>query len=580
MSNYSKTEYSVDAVRVSTLKQRMTGDSPEDQKLQIDRHRKIVSSALNTNIINIHSFEFTESGSGQLDEQPILEALEWCKKSDKRIKYFFIKSIDRFTRGGSTMYGILKAQLAKYGIQLVDTYGIISQQKVNTLEHLGLEYEWSTYSPTFISELLEAERAHSEVRDILTRMIGAEARYVRMGYAVRPAPYGLMNVKIDTSEHGKRVIRQPKEGEAIHIRRMFDGRLQGSLSDKEIVHEVNELGYRSRIMQIHDKADKRKINGTRGGKKLTVKHLQQLIQKPIYAGINIEKWTEGKPVKCQRFNGIVSIDEFNQANRGKVFIDVNDGAITIHRNKPEKWRLTKRKENPDFPYKQYVNCPKCQNPLLGSAPRSKSGKHIAYYHCSRHHKYWSENKREFDKTIEVFCSKLEFTKSFRNKFREIVLEEWEKCRDNARTDSMSISNKIVQLKQEQQLATDKIKYLESPIAIKNIEAELERLEMEIGKLQDQRNKKDNEETDIQTLINYCLYYMEHLKELLLEGSNPLKDAAMFGLVFDNVPTYEDLKNGTPDLAPVFVLNDHYQSSKSLTVSHTGLEPFDPITTVF
>lgn len=573
MANYSKTEYSVDAVRVSTLKQRMTGDSPEDQKVQIDRHRKIVSSALNSNIVNIQSFVFTESGSGQLDEQPILEALEWCKKSDKRIKYFFIKSIDRFTRGGSTMYGTLKSLLAKYGVQLVDTYGVISQQKVNTLEHLGLEYEWSTYSPTFISELLEAERAHSEVRDILTRMIGAEARYVRMGYAVRPAPYGLMNVKVDTLEHGKRVIRQPKEEEAIHIRRMFDGRLQGSLSDKEIVHQVNELGYRSRIMHLHDKADKRKIIGTRGGKKLVVKHLQQLIQKPIYAGVNIEKWTEGKPVKCQKFSGIVTIDEFNQANRGKVFIEVSGDIITIHRNKPEKWRLTKRRENPDFAYKQYVLCPKCQNPLLGSAPRSKSGKHIAYYHCSRGHKYWSENRVEFDKTIELFCSQLEFTKSFRNKFRQIVLEEWEKRRDNVRADSMMISNKIVQLKQEQQAITDKIKYLESPIAIKSIEAELERLELEIGKLQDQRNRKDNEETDIQTLINYCLYFMEHLKELLLEGVNPLKDAAMFGLVFDTLPTYEDLKNGTPRLAPVFELNRGYESSKSLSVTPKGIEPF-------
>lgn len=571
MTDYTKTEYSVDATRVSTLKQRMTGDSPEDQKIQIDRHRKIVSSALNRNIVNIHSFEFTESGSGQLNEQPILEALEWCKKSDKPIKYFFVKSIDRITRGGSTMYGILKAQLSRYGIQLVDTYGVIGQQKVNTLEHLGLEYEWSTYSPTFISELLEAERAHSEVRDILTRMIGAEARYVRMGYTVRTAPYGLMNAKIDTLEHGKRVILQPKEGEAIHIRRMFDGRLQGSLSDKEIVQQINELGYRSRIMHLHDKSDKRKIIGTRGGKKLSVKQFQQFIQKPIYAGVNIEKWTEGKPVKCLKFNGIVTVDEFNQANRGKVFIEMTGDVISIHRNKPEKWRLTKRRENPDFAYKQFVLCPRCQNPLLGSAPRSKSGKHIAYYHCSRSHKYWSENRDEFDKTIEKFCSQLEFTKSFRNKFREIVLEEWEKRRDNARSDSMTISNKIVQLKQEQQAVTDKIKFLESSVAIRSMEAELERLELEIGKLQDQRNKKDDEETDIQTLINYCLYFMEHLKELLLEGVNPLKDAAMFGLVFDELPTYEDLANGTPRLAPVFVLNRDYESSKSLSVSPQRFE---------
>lgn len=364
---------------------------------------------------------------------------------------------------------------------------------------------------------------------------------------------------------------KPKDGESIHVRRMFEGRMKGSLTDKEIVEEVNELGFRSRITNAHDKQDRSKIIGLRGGKKLSVKQFQQYIQKPIYAGVNIEKWTDGKPVKCQQFNGVVTIEEFNLANRGKVVIEVANDIITIHRNKPEKWRLTKRRENPDFAYKQYVLCPRCQNPLLGSAPKSKSGKHIAYYHCSRNHKYWSENRIKFDKTIERFCSQLNFTKSFRNKFREIVLEEWEKRRDSARSDSMIVGNQIVKLKEEQQAITDKIKYIESPVALRHLEAELERLEIEIGQFQDQRNKKEKEEVDIQTLINYCLYFMEHLKELLLEGTNTLKDAAMFGIVFDAIPTYEDLVNGTPRLAPVFELNRDYESSKSLSVSQVGLE---------
>lgn len=571
MTNYNKTEYAVGAVRVSTLKQRMTGDSPEDQKSQIELHVKKVAPVYQSEIIIDKWFTFTESGNGEFDAQPVLKALEYCKTSNRKIKYFFIKSIDRFTRGGSAVYSLLIMQLAKYGIQVVDCYGVISSQKINTLQNLGIEYDWSLFSPSYMNELLTAERGKDEVRDILTRMIGAEVRYVRMGYAVRTPVYGLENIKVDTIEHGKRVILQAKGDEAVHVRRMFEGRIQGSLTDKEIVHQVNELGFCSRITKKHDKLDKGKIIGNRGGNKLTVKQFQQFIQKPIYAGVNIEKWTEGKPVKCQRFNGIVTIDEFNQANRGKVFIEMNGEVIIIHRNKPEKWRLTKRRENPDFAYKQFVLCPRCQNPLLGSSPRSKSGKHIAYYHCARNHKYWSENRTEFDKTIEAFCSEVKFTRSFRNKFREIMLEEWEKRRDNARDDSVMIGKQVIQLKQEQQAIADKIKFIESPVALKYMESDLERLELEVGKLQDQRNKKEKEEVDIQTLINYCLYFMEHLKELLLEGTNPLKDAAMFGLIFDTIPTYEDLVNRTPRLAPVFELNRDYESSKSLSVTPQRVE---------
>ena len=53
-------------------------------------------------------------------------------------------------------------QLTRYGVRLVDIYGIIGAKDVNTLEHLGVEYNWSVYSPTKKTEILEAERPHGE----------------------------------------------------------------------------------------------------------------------------------------------------------------------------------------------------------------------------------------------------------------------------------------------------------------------------------------------------------------------------------------------------------------------------------
>lgn len=46
-------------------------------------------------------------------------------------------------------------------------------------DHLGFEYKWSVYSPVKKSEILEAERSKDELRDIMSRMIGAEIRYTR-----------------------------------------------------------------------------------------------------------------------------------------------------------------------------------------------------------------------------------------------------------------------------------------------------------------------------------------------------------------------------------------------------------------
>ncbi|MBU4203387.1 MAG: hypothetical protein KKD59_05495, partial [Acidobacteria bacterium] len=80
---------------------------------------------------------------------------------------------------------------------------------------------------------------------------------------------------------------------------------------------------------------------------------RRFVQNPIYAGINVEKWTEEKPVKG-KFEGLVSIKLFNKANRGKVVIAEQNGEITIHKDKPPDYLLNKQVKNPLFPYKRHV----------------------------------------------------------------------------------------------------------------------------------------------------------------------------------------------------------------------------------
>ena len=281
-------ENAIAAIRVSSDKQGLQGDSPEDQKQKIERYA-------NSRGVTIKKFFiFIESASKE--QQPVQEAIDYCKNPKNDIQLFIIKSIDRFTRGGSYLYDHLKIQLTENNVRLIDIYGIIGNQEVNTLEHLGLEYKWSKYNPTKKAEILEAERAKDEIRDIMTRMIGAEVRYVRMGYRVRPAPFGYENTKIET-EHGKRVILTDHPVESEWIRRMFQLRIEGIKTDKQIVMELNKLGFKSRISYRRSKDNKRKVIGQRGGNPLTIKQFWRYIEKPIYAGINIEKWTADQPIK-------------------------------------------------------------------------------------------------------------------------------------------------------------------------------------------------------------------------------------------------------------------------------------------
>ena len=91
MQPNTTTRTAIAAIRVSSIKQGTDGDSPDAQKEQIERF------ANNKGIKIKKFFVFLESASK--DQQPMQEAINYCKKN--KVDLFIIKSIDRFTRGGS-----------------------------------------------------------------------------------------------------------------------------------------------------------------------------------------------------------------------------------------------------------------------------------------------------------------------------------------------------------------------------------------------------------------------------------------------------------------------------------------------
>src|SRR5476651_779256 len=110
MYDQPKAQNAVAAIRVSTTKQGTDGDSPEAQREQLEKFA-------DTHHIEIKKiFVFLESASKE--QQPMQEAIDYCKNPKNNIQLFIIKSIDRFTRGGSYSYDHLKLQLERYGVNL------------------------------------------------------------------------------------------------------------------------------------------------------------------------------------------------------------------------------------------------------------------------------------------------------------------------------------------------------------------------------------------------------------------------------------------------------------------------------
>lgn len=406
--------------------------------------------------------------------------------------------------------------------------------------------------------MLEAERAKDELRDIMSRMIGAEIRYSQLGYWMRRPPFGFISEKIET-KHGKRCTLKPHPTEGKYMKMMFELRAEG-MHDSDVVAKVNALGCRTRVQYKRDKVDRTKVIAKVGGDPMTVKAMQKYLSNSVYAGVNTEKWTGGKPVRCV-FKGLVSIETFNQANRGKHFIIVDDkDNISIHKKQPPEHLVNKGKRNPDFPYRKFILCPNCNNPLSGSASRGKGGKYYPAYHCSNHGHYYRIPKQELENTVAAFVSNLTVSNEKIETVLEAVRIEWNRRNQSLLQELEGMEERIQELRKDAAATMDKIRVLSSATAIKFMEEDLVRIESQIEDLASQKAKKANEQTtDCSQILARVKYFLEHLDELLQKQIDPIKKAQLFAVIFNRTPTYEEIKIGTPKtphftgVSPVFEL---------------------------
>jgi hypothetical protein len=122
---------------------------------------------------------------------------------------------------------------------------------------------------------------------------------------------------------------------------------------------------------------------------------------------------------------------------------------------------------------------------------------------------------------------------------------------------------ITDLQNQVRQAVNKIKMLNSETTIKYMEEDIMRLEEEIKSLTVERQKMTPQESvNIEKFCAYVKYYAEHLDELLLHYSNPILQARYFGVIFNDVPTYDDIVRGTPDCTKITGVNKIFKSKKS------------------
>jgi hypothetical protein len=506
---------------------------------------------------------FRESFSGRKEQRPVFEEIiAHLDEHPGEVKYYVFRAIDRFTRGGSFSYETMKRELSRRGVQMVDTYGIIQPSK-NTLEDLGFEYDWSTFSPSEITELVVSSNAKTEVTNILTRMIGQEIRLTQQGYKIRQSQDGYRNEKVYV-DGKKRTIQVPDPARAKFYIEMFNLRAAGQLTDPEIVDRVNATGFRSRIHNWWDKSHERIIGQTEG-RLLTVKQLQAVIQKPIYAGFVCEKWTRYELVKAP-YDGLISVETFNRANRGKVRILADGQGFRLMTHSDLEDVSRRDKHNPLFPYKNVILCPLCKRPFLGSSSRGKSGQRFPAYHCSRGHAYFRVKKSTLETAVEKFVGNLRFRSDVLERLETVLVMRFRKQQVRIMKSAVDVGKNVAELEIQKASALKSYLAATSPVVKAGIEQEIEKLDRDIKGARGERNKLEITEQEIHEFVREAKSIMEHPSELLLNPVNTRQQQALYRAVFDGLPDYHQILNGTPKLAWIFELSSANRAANFATVS--------------
>jgi len=544
--------------RVSTAKQSKNGESLQVQEKECREFCK-------KNDYQV-IWSFSEQFTGTKENRPkIQEALEFIENSDLKVDYIIVLKIDRVSRWWIEIHNSFKKQFSDLWVTLKDVHWMIWEaENIVHIEWVNTDkYSWAKNNSKSITENITVMMSETERNTILQRMLWQAIRNNSKWYKVRNSDFGYSLKKIPTKSWVKKIqVDNPKE--SVFIKKMFELKARGDLSDKEITAELNLMWFKSRVRNSWNK-EKTEVIWIRWWKELSPEQLQRYIKSPIYAWIVCEVWTWGKPIKAP-YDGLVSIDLWNKANRWKHKINIIDSeTIEINYYKweiklPEAPIIQKPKNyNPDYMFWKVLQCPECWWHMTAEKSKSKSWKYHYYYGCRgkkwAKHKQYSLRRDEVNNTIVKTFSKINFDKKALELIDIITTKIYNDRKNENVEKASNIVSKIKELRIKQNTITSNISNLiKFPDLLEAQNNELQEIKIEINKLEIQQ-KERGEKFWLERFKNASNKILTHLDTLVLQKENPEIIQLAFDIVFGGKIEYESILSHTP-------LNDEFMALAS------------------
>ena len=188
-------------------------------------------------------------------------------------------------------------------------------------------------------------------------------------------------------------------------------------------------------------------------------------------------------------------------------------------------------------------------------------------------------KGEFDDKINQFIERVIVDPARFDEVLKAVQTVWEQRQVRVQDEGELRDKKREELEAQMRVIVDKMRLVSSPTAIKYMEEDLTKIEQQINDLDARKGELETQGgVDMPTILKYIEYFVEHLKELLIDHCNPILRARYFGVLFDKMPSYAEIDCGTPENEKVPEVNELFKlvlSGTSSLVRARGLEPPRP-----
>jgi site-specific DNA recombinase len=291
----------------------------------------------------------------------------------------------------------------------------------------------------------------------------------------------------------------------------------------------------------------------KGFKRVNKNNLNRILRNEVYAGLIKVSWFPD-------FKDAIHKPLVSKGTYFKVQL-ILDG---------KKPTITSRERNhPDFPLRNFIRCPKCEQKLTGGWSTGKMGVRYAYYHCRTKGCSLNIRKQDLETRFYEYLKSVQPRQDVLDLFGQIILDVWKSKQSVQIKEGHRLDEALKKLREKQDRNDELM--IQGIFDEETYKRKSNEIKSEMLTTQMDLSDAKAEINDIEGCIQYCKYFISNIAELWLASDHNLKQRFQI-LVFPEKIYYENKSFGTPVTALIFKYLHSKNRLQSYLVPPRGFEP--------